>query len=579
MAFLVMGLNHDEGMTLLKYVVPPIALITSLGGPYLVMRWIIQRAFTTLPGDAPDSRLQRLLKAPSLLAVLQVASTLPGAGTITVCAVVLFGKSPWIILWAVVVLGLQIMLLTIVEHSLIERTIQPYAVQEFHRLNGTITKGSGVLWPRQSWYLPYAFGVFVANTLAVTLTIFGRQSYEAYISLMKQSETMNGALPWSMLQQTLITLAKDFTIPTLFLGGYLLLTATLSAWLLARRQKEGAESVAAALEGLAQGKPRLPEWVSTDEIGDLAAATARVFEQLRSFSMSLRDSALALQSSARQLGLSTSRQSEVLTVQASALQETQVTTEEIKNTSRLASNTAGNILNQTERAQSISASGELAIQEGMTGLEEIGAQVRDMATSIKSLDEQARQIARITSMVKDLADQSNMLALNAAIEAVRSGESGKGFGVVAKEIRALADQSIRATQSIRTILQNIGTAIAKAALLTEKGSQRVETSIQSIRNFSSQVQQISGIVRDNANSVRQIAAAVTQQDAGIVQITQAVGDMSRVMDQTMNQLRASEEAIEVVRQVAQQVTGFVGQYGWSQDPVAPPANTNGTAQV
>ncbi len=403
----------------------------------------------------------------------------------------------------------------------------------------------------------------------MTLTIIGRQGYDTYHELLAKSAAVSTAEVQALIQQMLTKLARDSMIPLVILGGYLLAIAGTTAWVLARRQQEGAMSIQDALVGLASGQPRLPNWISTDEIGDLSAATARVFEQLRSFSMSLRASALSLQDSAQQLGLSTTKQTEVLSVQATALQETQVTTEEITQTSQLAAKTANNILKQAEKAQDISHSGEAAIQEGMAGLSDIGAQVREIATSIKSLDEQARQVARITAIVKDLADQSNMLALNAAIEAVRSGESGKGFGVVAKEIRSLADQSIRATHNIRSILQGIGTAIASAATLTEKGTKRVESSLVQIQSFSQQVQQLSAIVRDNANSVRQIAAAVTQQDAGIVQITQAVTDMTRIMDQTMTQLRASEEAISVVRNVAQQVTGFVGQYGWMQDGSAP----------
>src|SRR4030095_10146168 len=101
-------------------------------------------------------------------------------------------------------------------------------------------------------------------------------------------------------------------------------------------------------------------------------------------------------------------------------------------------------------------------------------QVKDMSAKIRELDERARQIANITVTVKDIADQSNMLALNAAIEAVRSGEHGKGFGVVAREIRTLADQSIQATTRVREILQDVSAAVSVAVTMTEKGTARVE---------------------------------------------------------------------------------------------------------
>jgi methyl-accepting chemotaxis protein len=190
-----------------------------------------------------------------------------------------------------------------------------------------------------------------------------------------------------------------------------------------------------------------------------------------------------------------------------------------------------------------------------------------MASRIKSLDERARQIANITTTVKDLADQSNMLALNAAIEAVRSGEHGKGFGVVAREIRSLADQSIKATNHVREILQDISEAISTTVSITEKGSEKVESSVAQVRAFGDNIRQLSGIVRDNASSVRQISAAVQQQNMGIGQIFQAVNDLTKMMDQTMTSLQTTDSAASTLLEVATKVSGFVDRYDWDKQGV------------
>src|SRR5205823_5185129 len=124
-----------------------------------------------------------------------------------------------------------------------------------------------------------------------------------------------------------------------------------------------------------------------------------------------------------------------------------------------------------------------------------------------------RQIRGITETVKDLADQSNMLALNAAIEAVRSGEHGKGFAVVAREIRSLADQSIQATNRVRDILEDLGATIEGAVSITERGKQKMESSIALVRTSGDSLRELSGIVKDTSSAVRQIAAAVSQQNA------------------------------------------------------------------
>jgi methyl-accepting chemotaxis protein len=561
---IISGLDAEQGKWVLTWLLPILMPFNGVIFPYLIIRSQVSQSIGAGPEVSPEERLSRILKIPGRIEFFMIATTILGGFIFAVMSVVKYGKSPWIIPWTIVDMSMLTMLLLLLERQAYAEILRPYAIAVFQQAPDRMPKGSGFLWARQSWVLPYAFGVFVASTIVITLTILGRKAYDAYEYLQTQIPGKTIEQVSVLLSDTASLLAKELVLPVSLVGSYLLIIAAQTAWKMAQHQTQGARSIADSLEGLAQGKPRLPNWVSTDEIGDLAAATARVFDQLRAFSLSLKDSALSLQSSAERLGESTNKQTQMLSMQASALQETHVTAEEIKTTSLVASQKAGNILQQAERADEISRSGETSLQQALEGIEEIGSQVRQMATSIKSLDERARQVARITSMVKDLADQSNMLALNAAIEAVRNGESGKGFGVVAKEIRALADQSIRATNNIRSILQDISGAIATASTLTVKGTQRVESSISQVRAFSVQVQQLSGIVRDNAASVRQITAAVTQQDAGIAQITQAVQQLTSVMEQTMDQMNTSSAAIEVVRKVGEEVSGVVTSYGWSQ---------------
>jgi methyl-accepting chemotaxis protein len=354
-----------------------------------------------------------------------------------------------------------------------------------------------------------------------------------------------------------------------------LVSASLSAVQLARHQHRGFLALQASIEGFASGAPRRPAWVTTDELGDLARKSAGALDQLKSFTLALAESAKQLGKSAEELDVSNSKQNEVLSLQAAALQQTQVTAQEIKQTSLLAAQKAEGVLAQTERADEISRSGESAIEQSLSGLKDIQQQVKDMSTRIKALDERARQIANITTTVKDLADQSNMLALNAAIEAVRSGEHGKGFGVVAREIRNLADQSIQATNHVREILQDISEAIRTTVSITEKGSEKVDSSLAQVSAFGDNIRQLSGIVRDNAAAVRQISAAVTQQNAGIGQIFQAVNDLTKMMDDTMQRLRSTDGATSLVRSVAEQVSGLVGNYGWQDvgnTPSAAPEN-------
>jgi methyl-accepting chemotaxis protein len=133
---------------------------------------------------------------------------------------------------------------------------------------------------------------------------------------------------------------------------------------------------------------------------------------------------------------------------------------------------------------------------------------------------------------------------------------------VAREIRSLADQSIKATYSVQNILMDLSEAIRVTADMTEGGSMKVQGSVQQLQSFGENIRQLSGIVRDNVSSVRQISAAVTQQNQGIGQIFQAVNDLTKIMDQTMSSLRTSDEAADQMRLVAERVSTFVGEYDW-----------------
>ena len=557
------GLTPEEIASTSKFTMPIVFFIFSLGIPYFVMRYTVHRAFASLPGDHEGSKIERMLKVPGQLEALMILLAIVGSTIYIAAPIMIHKKSLTPIPWVLSTTLLVLMLNFITERLIYEGIMRPFAIEEFHKHPKATIRGTGFFWPRQKWYLPYAFAVFVASTLLLTTTIVAKQVFITFDGLQTVMQT-NPAQIGGQLELLIPQVVGRTAIPLSLMGGYLLVTSAIAAWLLARRQELGALSVQEAIEGLASGSPKLPDWISTDEIGDLAGSTSRAFEKLSAFSLSLGESANSLRQSAERLGMSAGEQSTVLTRQAAALQETQVTAQEIKQTSELASQKAETVLQQTTRANQISSEAVVAVRTSLEEIQEVGEQVSKMATSIRSLEQKTQQIASITRTVKDLADQSNMLALNAAIEAVRSGEHGKGFGVVAREIRALADQSIRATNNVSSILLDIGNATRSTVAMTAKGFEKVELSLKGIKGFEGSIQQLSSIVRDNADSIRQITAAVTQQNVGISQIFQAVNDLNNMMDQTMGQMQTSEAAANVVHNVADQVSGLVTSYGWKE---------------
>ena len=340
----------------------------------------------------------------------------------------------------------------------------------------------------------------------------------------------------------------------------LLLAALLSFWLVGRFVRP-LQRLTWAATRIVKGDLSQPvEVVSNDEVGALAAAFIQMVQSLKEVLVALQESVQHLGEASRALEESTSEQGQTITRQATALQEMQVTAQEIRQTSVLAAEKAEAVLQQAERADEVSVSGGAAIERSLLGLTDIRAQVGEIAEKIAQLAGRTQQVSGITQSVKDLADQSNMLALNAAIEAVRSGEHGKGFAVVAREIRSLADQSIEATGRVREILEDIGSAIRSTVAITERGAQKIEGGLSQVRQSGENLRALSGIVKDNSAAVRQIAAAVSQQNVGIKQIFSAVTDQNRMMDETLRRIETTTRAAVVLRQLSLRVSDVIKRF-------------------
>jgi methyl-accepting chemotaxis protein len=328
-----------------------------------------------------------------------------------------------------------------------------------------------------------------------------------------------------------------------------------------RRFTRPLEMLVSAARAVAAGNLRQTiEVQSQDEVGQLAQAFNHMVASVRKIALGLQQSIIALNDAVATLSCSASEQNQAITRQATALQQTQVTAQEIKQTSVMAAQKADSVLQVTARADEASKSGEKAIERSLSGLMEIRQQVDGIAVKVKELNGKTRQIGSITGSVKDLADQSNMLALNAAIEAVRSGEHGKGFAVVAREVRSLADQSIQATERVREILEDVADAITVTVDISVKGVEKMEGGLSQVRTSGENLQQLASIVQDNLDAVRQIAGAVSQQNAGIAQIFGAVTDQNAMMEETAMRLETTMSSIRTLCEVSENIVVLANTY-------------------
>ncbi|MCK8502552.1 methyl-accepting chemotaxis protein [Myxococcus fulvus] len=361
------------------------------------------------------------------------------------------------------------------------------------------------------------------------------------------------------------TEASRFTTAVVLIVGLGLFTALAAGgiiFLLVRRMTGPLrELTAAAARVVAEGDFRgTLEVHSRDEIGQLASSFAEMMVRLRSLLMALKGSAEQLEAAASQLTDSATVQNEAVSQQAVALHETQLAAQQLQESSRAAAKRVETIQREAEKASGFGQAGEAAVSGSVGGLTHIRSHVEQIGRTISELHQRTRLVGDITRTVKDLADQSNVLALNASIEAARSGDQGRAFSVVARNMRSLADQSAGATTRVQGILGDIGRAISDAVRISEGGAREVEGGLEQVRAAGESLRSLAGIIQSNGQTVKSISDAVRQQDAGIAELFAALSSMADVADQIVDRMAESEQAAIQLSAASGELSAIVGRY-------------------
>jgi len=297
-----------------------------------------------------------------------------------------------------------------------------------------------------------------------------------------------------------------------------------------------------------------------DEVGVLARALNTVVENLHAQLKELKEGANVLGASASEIVASSTQLAASATESAAAVSETTTTVEEVRQTAQLANQKARAVADSAQKAAQTSQSGRKATDEVVAGMTSIRQQMEAIAASMVRLSEQSQAIGQIVATVEDLAAQSNLLAVNAAIEAAKAGEHGKGFSVVAQEVKSLAGQSRQATNQVRTILSDIQKATTAAVLATEQGSKAVAAGEKQTSAAGESIQALAGSVTEAAQAATQIAASGQQQLVGVDQVATAMESIKQASVQNVASARQLEAASRNLNELGARLKQMVEKY-------------------
>jgi methyl-accepting chemotaxis protein len=238
---------------------------------------------------------------------------------------------------------------------------------------------------------------------------------------------------------------------------------------------------------------------------------------------------------------------------AAATNETSATVEEVRQTAQLAQEKAAEVSELAESVVETSKYSEQSASKNRAHFEQLESDMDVVAQAIERLDSEVQSVSEIITTVNDLAEQSNLLSVNAAIEAAKAGEHGKGFTVVATEVKNMAEQSKQAVARVRAVLTEIQGASTQVGRAAEQGRVTVGLGHSEAENAVGNAGKRVVVATKAAESTAEIAASSRQQLAGMDQITQAVLSIAEAGKQSVASARQVEEEVRSLDEVAEQL--------------------------
>lgn len=324
--------------------------------------------------------------------------------------------------------------------------------------------------------------------------------------------------------------------------------------IITRPLKEGVEFAAAVSAG---DLTRRLEMNRRDEVGTLADALNGMVENLRDVITRMSTASDTVSSAAAQL-CANSQQTATGTEEVAAQAGTVATAgEEMAATSMEIAQNCTMAADSSQKANDSAITGASIVRDTVAVMNRIAGKVKDSARTVEKLGRRSDEIGRIIGTIEEIADQTNLLALNAAIEAARAGEQGRGFAVVADEVRALAERTTKATKEIGEMIKAIQ-AETKGAVDTmedgvkevEKGTAEAARSGDALKDILEQISAVTMQVSQMATAAEQQTATTNEISSNIQQITEVINDTARGAEESASAANQLAKMAEELQEIA-----------------------------
>jgi twitching motility protein PilJ len=304
---------------------------------------------------------------------------------------------------------------------------------------------------------------------------------------------------------------------------------------------------------IARGDLTLRGNVTSDALGNVVDSVNYMLDNFTQVLRRVRDAAIDVSSSANEtmtaaeaMAVGATQQDHEITNTSSAVEELTVSMKQVSNNAEASAEAARRALDAAEQ-------GNRSVRDTLEGMQRIRSSVQATAKKIKSLGDRSLEISEIINVINDITEQTNLLALNAAIEAARAGEAGRGFAVVADEVRKLAEHSRTATKDIAALIKAIQAETNEAVVVMEDGTREVEVGAKLADQAGKALEAISAVVRQSAELVQEISLASKQQVRGTEGVANAMQIISGITRQTSQGARQTAHSMERMVKMSEQL--------------------------
>jgi methyl-accepting chemotaxis protein len=299
---------------------------------------------------------------------------------------------------------------------------------------------------------------------------------------------------------------------------------------------------------------------SNDEIGQAELALNGMKNALREMVTTIAATAEHLASASGEISSGASQSAESARVQADQTQQVAVAMQQMSSTVHQVSENSQKAADSSHKAAQAARQGGEVVQHALATMRNIADSSRNVAARIAELGKSSEQIGEIVAVIDDLADQTNLLALNAAIEAARAGEQGRGFAVVADEVRKLAERTTKATHGIGEMAESIQVETRNAVQAIELGNREVTVGVEKTSASGAALKEIIEMSAQVGDMISQIATAATEQSSATEQVNANVAQISSLTQGASSAAEQTAKACSELSTMALDLQSLVNQF-------------------